>query len=94
MRRRRFVTWLFALPLMAIVGLKRAHAAAPGRVRPGEAGWPTDVEWNGLRQAVGGRLEKVVRPKLDRSEAEKLLHNPFYLRDEPAFTGSSGWLNA
>ncbi len=93
MRRRRFVTWLFALPLMAIVGLKRAHAAAPGRVRPGEAGWPTDVEWNGLRQAVGGRLEKVVRPKLDRSEAEKLLHNPFYLRDEPAFTGSSGWLN-
>jgi FAD/FMN-containing dehydrogenase len=93
MRRRGFVTWLLALPLMARVGLGRAQAAAPGRVRPGEAGWPTDDEWDGLRQAVGGRLEKVVRPKLDRPEAERLLHNPFYLRDEPAFTSSSGWLN-
>ena len=93
MGRRGILRWMIALPAVAVLGLRRAFAAQ-GRVRPGEADWPSEADWDSLRQAVGGRLDKVERPKLDHAEAEKLLHNPFYLRNTPAFTGSSGWLNA
>jgi hypothetical protein len=32
------------------------------RVRPGDAAWPSEASWDGLRQAVGGRLIQVESP--------------------------------
>ena len=94
MRRRGFLGWLTVLAATAVFGAKRALAAALQRPQPGQPGWPSEAEWEGLKQTLGGRLDKVEVPKLDHAEAETLLHNPFYLRDTPAFTGSSGWLDA
>ncbi len=64
------------------------------RVPPGEPGWPDADAWAGLGRAVGGRLAPVTLPELDPADAPKLLANPFFLRDQPGLTQSSGWLDA
>jgi FAD/FMN-containing dehydrogenase len=73
------------------------------RVRPGDSGWPSPATWDGLNQAVEGRLIKV-EPLLAacqaRSESEACkdvlrdLTNPYFLDEAPAGTESSGWVDA
>jgi FAD/FMN-containing dehydrogenase len=74
-----------------------------GRVRPGEAGWPAQARWDGLREAVGGRLLKVNSPLAvcaqapSGSDCEPLfrqLKNPYFLRDEAGLTQTLGWVDA
>ena len=84
---------------LAVVGAAgRARGAdrplRAARVRPGERGWPDPREWEVLDAQVGGRLSEVTPPVLDPLEAPKLLKNPYFLRDHPALTQSSGWLDA
>ena len=81
-----------------------AHAATPkARVRPGEAGWPSQARWDGLRQAVGGRLFKVNSPLAACAQAPSVqdceplfqqLRNPYFLRDEAGLTQTLGWIDA
>jgi hypothetical protein len=60
------------------------------RVRPSDPSWPSLAEWEGLSQAVGGRLVKVESPlaacvdKLDTPACQELLRNlrnPFFIGD-------------
>jgi FAD/FMN-containing dehydrogenase len=60
-------------------------------------------EWEGLNQAVGGRLIKIESPLAacadnpDTSACQELLRNlrnPFFIGDQPWGTQSSGWVDA
>ena len=76
---------------------------AKRRVRPGDPDWPSQAEWNGLKEAVGGRLINVESPLAacadnpNTSACEELLRNlrnPFFVGDQPWGTQSSGWADA
>jgi FAD/FMN-containing dehydrogenase len=71
-----------------------AAAAGIHRPRPGEPGWPGAEAWAELSREVGGRLAPVTLPNLDPAEAQRLLSNPYFLRDQAGLTQSSGWLDA
>lgn len=68
-------------------------ASPAARVRPGQAGWPTEADWAGLNSAVGGRLSPVRLPSLATQEERRLLLNPFWLGDQPGLTEISGWVD-
>jgi FAD/FMN-containing dehydrogenase len=90
-KRRHVLAGLMALPWV------RAHATtAPDfkRVRPGEAGWPSESDWAGLRQSVGGRLSPVSLPSLNPEAAKHLLADPFYLSSQPSLTQVSAYVGA
>jgi FAD/FMN-containing dehydrogenase len=92
--RRGLISRLAAAPLLAALA-GSAGAASPGaRVRPGMPGWPSDSAWAELKDAVGGRLEPVALPSLDKASAEAAFANQFWLRDQPAYTQLSGWIGA
>jgi len=108
-KRRDFLKAAATVPLLP-------YACSPGRpldtgvgvvpvpwVRPGDAGWPSEAEWEGLRRAVGGRLIPVESPvdacRVDPNgeactEFFRSLENPYYIGDHPALTQTSGWLDA
>jgi FAD/FMN-containing dehydrogenase len=94
MKRREFLGAGFALSAASALPVRPANRAAIARVRPGTPGWPTTADWAALNQATGGRLSAVAPPKLDSTEAKKLLANPFYIGDQAGLTQSSGWLDA
>ena len=65
MRRRDMLrSILRGLPGLALLASWRGAAAAPAtsRVRPGDAGWPSEADWQRLRDTVGGRLIPVTSP--------------------------------
>jgi len=72
------------------------------RVRPGDAGWPSEESWAELKKAVNGNLVKLESPLTacktgDRDACHELmqgLKNPYSIGDNPALTQSSGWLDA
>jgi FAD/FMN-containing dehydrogenase len=77
--------------------------SARRRVRPGDAGWPSEADWDRLRQEVGGRLVGLESPLAacrtapDRPACAAVLerlNDPYYLGDEPALTQASGYLDA
>jgi FAD/FMN-containing dehydrogenase len=98
MKRRQFLGTSLALAagcaIRGPVGRPPPPRPTMSRVRPGEAGWPSDADWAALNQATGGRLSRVSSPRLDNSDAKKQLSNPFYIADQPGLTESSGWLDA
>jgi FAD/FMN-containing dehydrogenase len=73
------------------------------RVRPGDPRWPSEVKWDGLNEAVQGRLVKLSSP-LDvcRSDPDgdackalfNELRNPYFISDDVALTQTSGWIDA
>src|SRR5579859_583244 len=93
MKRRHLLGAGLALAGAAALPVPPVQAAAPGRVRPGMPGWPSDADWAALNQATGGRLSPVAPPKLDAPDAKALLQNPFYIADQPGLTESSGFLD-
>src|SRR5262252_3926757 len=73
------------------------------RVRPSDSSWPSAAAWDGLKQAVGGRLVKIESPlvacvgALDSMACRdvlKALRNPFFIGDQPGATESTGWVDA
>jgi FAD/FMN-containing dehydrogenase len=93
MKRRQLLGAGLALAGAALTE-RPAIAAAVQRTRPGLPGWPSDADWDTLKQATGGRLSPVTLPDLAGPDAKKLLANPFYLADQPGLSQSSGWLDA
>jgi FAD/FMN-containing dehydrogenase len=112
MKRRELLKWMGVAPLFGalVVGFPevlQAGTAAVARMlkraRPGEAGWPSSAEWEGLNAQVGGRLMKLADPltacRADPGGAAcaeffKDLRNPFYIRDHANLTQTSGWVDA
>jgi FAD/FMN-containing dehydrogenase len=74
------------------------------RMRPSDAGWPSDAAWRQLNDAVGGNLIKVKSPLsacdgagaagTACTEVFKDLSNPYYIGDDPALTQTLGWVDA
>ena len=114
MDRRDFIKTAASASVMFSGGLGQMTAAvaagpsgigapALSRVRPGDAGWPSEARWNGLADAVGGRLVKVNDPLAVCRQASddaaclslfKALRNPYFISDDLALTETSGWLDA
>jgi FAD/FMN-containing dehydrogenase len=106
--RRRLLQAAAAIPFLARLlarGLApaRAETALPrSRLRPGDAGWPSEASWDQLRSEVGGRLIKLESPfaacrqapgGADCAKLFKRLKNPYFLGDDPALTQSLGWVD-
>lgn len=94
MRRRHFLAASLALAGSSVAGLTSATGTPVSRVRPGTPGWPSEAQWESLKQAVGDRLAPVALPDLADPVVRELLANPFYLGDQPGLTQNSGWLDA
>lgn len=79
----------------------RAQGRASGpfrRVRPGDAGWPSLADWQGLSRALEGRFSRSRSPFADCAsapgscgEAAALVRDTFAIGDDPALTQASGW---
>ncbi|HSF18117.1 MAG TPA: FAD-binding oxidoreductase [Vicinamibacteria bacterium] len=109
MKRRDFIKGAVALPVLITGCARDGHgpgadvsARAP-RVRPGDAGWPSGEQWDGLRRAVGDRLIEIESPLAACrvtpdgtacTEFFKQLENPYFIGDNPALTQTSGWAGA
>jgi FAD/FMN-containing dehydrogenase len=96
--RRQILGASLALAAAGLLSPPSAIAAAPAgpraRVRRGGPGWPTASDWDGLKQAVGGRLAPIAAPDLSDPAVKKELSNPFFVGDQPGLTQSTGWLGA
>ena len=80
-----------------------ASSGTRARVRPGDAGWPSETQWSELRKQVGDALVKVQSPLTtclnapdgaDCQQLFKALKNPYFLGDEVGLTQSLGWVDA
>jgi FAD/FMN-containing dehydrogenase len=100
--RRDFIRVLASAGALAQTATA-ATGARLSRVRPGDAGWPSDAQWRRLADAVGGRLVKLQNPLAACRQAPagpaceaffKALRNPYFISDDPALTETSGWLDA
>ncbi|MBV8936783.1 MAG: FAD-binding oxidoreductase [Alphaproteobacteria bacterium] len=112
MKRRTLLQHAAAIPLLGSslaysrvpTNLAKAPGGPPGhRIRPGDPAWPSAAEWDGLKQAVGGRLLKVESPlmacvgasdSLPCHDLLKALRNPFFIGGQPGATESTGWADA
>jgi FAD/FMN-containing dehydrogenase len=110
MNRREWLKSALTLPLVPLLlspAFNVAEAATSAlakwrsRVRPGEPGWPSSIQWGRLNEAVGGRLQRLQSPfescAADNArcrEALAQIKNPYYIGDEPALTQTSGWVDA
>ena len=99
MRRRSLLSGTAAIIALQAAPPARLRAQAAttnvvGRVRPGMPGWPSQADWAGLNQAVGGRLSPVALPDFADPAVHELIADPFYLQDQPGLTENSGWLDA
>ncbi len=104
MNRRDFLQMMAATAPIALGGWGDACASTtPARVRPGDAGWPSQQAWEKLRQDVGGRLIKLASPfeacigssdGVGCTQLWRSLQNPFFLGDDPALTQTLGWVDA
>jgi FAD/FMN-containing dehydrogenase len=104
MIRRRLMLLLGGLPMMSTAQAQQPTTPiALRRVRPGEPGWPSEAEWEGLKARVDDRLLKLNSP-LDACRAMpagpecsalfRTLKNPWAIGDDPALTQTSGWRDA
>jgi FAD/FMN-containing dehydrogenase len=107
-RRSSLLRIAAALPFLSD-GVARALTGQPAsvtsiaRCRPGDAGWPSEGQWQALRQQVGGRLLQPRSPLEMCLQAPgsaacaallESLKNPYFIGDEVALTQTSGWVDA
>src|SRR5579872_5832848 len=102
MMRRDVMKFAGAFSLMAADAGAQSGAASFRRVRPGDPGWPTDVQWQDLNAKVGGHLTQVTSPLDACKGADKAacdavfkgFKNPYFIRDNVALTQTTGWADA
>ena len=110
MKRRQLIKGAGASSLAAVGAPVGAGAqTAPTlfkRVRPGEAGWPSEDRWREFGARVGGQLTRVTSPldacrglnggadKAACDAAFKGFKNPYFIRDNVALTQTTGWADA
>ena len=105
MQRRSLLKVAAALPLLGALPRRLpARVISPlQRVRPQDPQWPSALEWQSLKSAVGGNLLEVQalfaacvsQPEGTAcAEALKNVRNPIYIGDQAGGTQVSGWLDA
>ena len=112
MKRRTLLKWAAGAPLFgaALANLPKVAwadatkaARTLRRVRPGQPGWPSTAEWDGLDNQVGGRLMKLTDPlaacRADPagkacSDFFDAIRNPYFILDRADLTQTSGWADA
>jgi FAD/FMN-containing dehydrogenase len=107
MLRRHLLLTAAAIPFAATAGLPLPASASTSplsrRVRPSDPGWPTETQWETLKQSVGGNLLRpttvwatcAASPGTPACLASlRDVRNPFALGDNPGGTQVSGWLDA
>src|SRR5271154_5826259 len=103
MIRRRLLHYIAALPLVSLSAGVHGAPSRAGRVRPGHFAWPSPLDWEALRQQVGGNLSALRSPleacsgALDEQACPALfreLKKPHYIRDSPVLTQTCGWVGA
>ena len=102
MKRRHLLKFAGSFPLFAATGRAQGTGGTFKRVRPGEAGWPSEAEWQALTTRVGGQLTAVHSPLeackgADKATCDALfkqLKNPYFIRDNVALTQTTGWAEA
>lgn len=112
MKRRELLQWMAGAPVFGALlanfpdvawGKVVSATRTLKRVRPGETGWPTAAEWDGLNKQVGGRLMKLADPlaacRADPSGKAcsaffKDITNPYYILDHANLTQTSCWVDA
>ena len=104
MHRRRVLKVIAGLPIAGGLFGRAARGApqALSRVRPGNPGWPSEEQWEGLGRGLQGELIKVQSPLTQCVGAQadacaalfKEFKNPYFLGDEVGLTQSLGWVGA
>jgi FAD/FMN-containing dehydrogenase len=102
MLRRDLIKYAGAATTTAVAAGEAVAQAPFRRVRPGEAGWPSEARWQELKAQVGGQLTRVTSPLEACAGADsaacdavfKGFKNPYFIRDNVALTQSSGWVDA
>ena len=103
MNRRHLLRAASATSIAMTLGSQAVAAPTRQRVRPGDAGWPTDAHWAQLNREVEGRLAPVVSPlaacKTSAPDAActallASLKNPYFLGDTVGLTQTLGWVDA
>ncbi len=105
MMRRDLIKYAGAASLMATTDV-RGQTSPFKRVRPGEAGWPSEAKWQELNAKLGGQLVRVASPLdacqglnggADKAACDavfKGFKNPYFIRDNIALTQTTGWVDA
>jgi hypothetical protein len=92
MIRRCLLHYVAALPLLSLSAGVHGAPSGAGRVRLGHLAWPNPLDWEALRQQVGGNLSALRSPLEACSGASdddacralfRELNNPYYIRDSP-----------
>jgi len=88
---------------LALLFIAPAHAAPFARVRPGQAGWPSEAAWEEFGRKIGGQLMNG-RSALDVCRTDPSgkscrtvfagLKNPYFIGDDPSLTQTTGWVDA
>jgi hypothetical protein len=102
MKRRHLLKFAGSFPLFAATVRAQGTGGAFKRVRPGEAGWPSEAEWQALTTRVGGQLTAVHSPfeackGADKATCDTVFRqfkNPYFIRDNVALTQTTGWAEA
>jgi FAD/FMN-containing dehydrogenase len=105
MDRRAFLKAAAASSLISLGRATRSTAEATPfvRVRPSDVAWPSQARWNGLFNAVSGRLVRLDDPLAScRATPDgpacqsffRAMRNPYSISDNPALTETSGWVDA
>src|SRR5271165_1434640 len=104
MNRRNLLRGAAVLGILpALPWPKPGAAASASRVRPVDAVWPSQADWDRLRQRTSGRLIRVRSPLAVCQDAPvgpacrdviRELKNPYYIGDDPALTQTLGWVDA
>ncbi len=109
MQRRTLIKAAAGLPLLPALGTLGCATSGSGssasvaRVRPGDPGWPSALDWDNLNHTLGGRLITVQSPLVScvKSGDEKAcaalfteLANPYAISDDPGLTQNLGWVDA
>jgi FAD/FMN-containing dehydrogenase len=107
MHRRRVLKGVAAIGLLRGIcspnSVLAAASPAAQRIRPTDSAWPSEADWDELKQQVGGRLLRPTSMLVACETASasaacldlvKNLGNPYYIGDQPSGTQVSGWLDA
>jgi hypothetical protein len=98
MIRRRLLHYIAALPLVSLSAGVHGAPSRAGRA-PGHLAWPSQLDWEALRQQARGNLSALRSPleacsgALDAQACPALFRSP-KAPDSPVLTRTCGWVGA